>query len=1015
MKNYKNKEAGLEFINPPAKFRSYPFWAWNGRLDISRLEEQILCFKKMGFGGFFIHSRPGLETEYFSPDFFSAISFSIKKAKELGMYACIYDEDRWPSGFAGGKVTQIPKYRQRFLILACEDDGIPQFFERETAISEGKPYLIGCYDIKLSEDGYLEDYKIIAPDQKAEFEKYYAYSVTEMPSGRYNLQTYVDVFQREAIKYFTDITHNEYYSRFKDEYGKTIPMMFSDEPRHEPVTFTENKAVLYWSHIFEKSFLNDYGYELALYIPEIVWDKRTHCSKVRYDFYNNASECFKKAFFEQIHNVLSFQGLPYCGHLMLEDELEGQLRWGGDLMRLYPYFDIPGVDMLFDNVELMNIKQAQSIVRQYGKRDMLSEMYGVVGWDIDFKIIKMQGDWQTAFGVSVRVPHLSMYTMKGCAKRDYPASFNYQAPMCRDFSVIENHFARLTEAFSESKNLADIAMLHPMDTVMLEYAMTENKTHKILNLEKRVKKILTALLYSNIDCDFISEANLPFQKIEIDNGIRIGEMKYSAVIIPPITTIRRTTLDVLNEFSASGGRIVFTGDCPKYLDGELSDAPKSIYDKALHIESTDEIIKYFEDIRRVKIEVEGEENKFIHRLSEKDGDYWLFIARCERLGKFSAQRTYTIPKIVRIEINGEYGVTIYDTLSGITEKADYKFENGKTVVYRDWFANDSLLLKLTDKMTEKKKIKPSEIQIGEILFENAELKREEPNCAVLDICSISLNGEEYGEKDYILNHNLMLGEHFDIPNIEVQPYIIKNPKQYLIKAEYEFYADGKIPDVRLVTENPEECRIKFNGEYISSVPDGYYVDKDFLTVPLPNILSGKNILEIRLCVSIVKKLEPMFLIGEFDVHLEGFKITLTRPLERKNAFAPLTEVGMPFYGGNVIYKTEFESPECEAEISVPNFAAPYIKTFIDGEEKGIIAFSPFKLKIRLKAGSHILELVAVGNRNNTFGTIHNKNMAKSEYKASWDCWSGSNCTMDYHLQPVGILKNPKIVFLKPDN
>ena len=142
---------------------------------------------------------------------------------------------------------------------------------------------------------------------------------------------------------------------------------------------------------------------------------------------------------------------------------------------------------------------------------------------------------------------------------------------------------------------------------------------------------------------------------------------------------------------------------------------------------------------------------------------------------------------------------------------------------------------------------------------------------------------------------------------------------------------------------------------------------------------------------------------------------MTRPAKIENAFAPLTESGMPFYGGNVIYKTEFESPECEAEISVPNFAAPYIKTFIDGEEKGIIAFSPFKLKIRLKAGSHILELVAVGNRNNTFGTIHNKNMAKSEYKASWDCWSGSNCTMDYHLQPVGILKNPKIVFLKPDN
>ena len=92
-------------------------------------------------------------------------------------------------------------------------------------------------------------------------------------------------------------------------------------------------------------------------------------------------------------------------------------------MRSYRSFDIPGIDVLFDRVELTTAKQAQSIVRQYGKKGMLSELYGVTGWDFDFKCLKMQGDWQAALGVTLRVPHLAMLSMEGRAKREYPASF----------------------------------------------------------------------------------------------------------------------------------------------------------------------------------------------------------------------------------------------------------------------------------------------------------------------------------------------------------------------------------------------------------------------------------------------------------------------------------------------------------------------------------------------------------------------------------------------------------------
>ena len=41
----------------------------------------------------------------------------MNKAKEEKMFAWLYDEDRWPSGAAGGLVTKDPAYHNSNLIL----------------------------------------------------------------------------------------------------------------------------------------------------------------------------------------------------------------------------------------------------------------------------------------------------------------------------------------------------------------------------------------------------------------------------------------------------------------------------------------------------------------------------------------------------------------------------------------------------------------------------------------------------------------------------------------------------------------------------------------------------------------------------------------------------------------------------------------------------------------------------------------------------------------------------------
>ena len=38
-------------------------------------------------------------------------------SRSMNMLAWLYDEDRWPSGFAGGYVTEKEENRQRYLLM----------------------------------------------------------------------------------------------------------------------------------------------------------------------------------------------------------------------------------------------------------------------------------------------------------------------------------------------------------------------------------------------------------------------------------------------------------------------------------------------------------------------------------------------------------------------------------------------------------------------------------------------------------------------------------------------------------------------------------------------------------------------------------------------------------------------------------------------------------------------------------------------------------------------------------
>ena len=69
----------------------------------------------------FVHPRPGLMTPYLSDEWFRLWKVALDEAEKLDMNVWIYDENSYPSGFAGGHVPELmPESRGRGLVFRDE-------------------------------------------------------------------------------------------------------------------------------------------------------------------------------------------------------------------------------------------------------------------------------------------------------------------------------------------------------------------------------------------------------------------------------------------------------------------------------------------------------------------------------------------------------------------------------------------------------------------------------------------------------------------------------------------------------------------------------------------------------------------------------------------------------------------------------------------------------------------------------------------------------------------------------
>ncbi|MDR2646652.1 MAG: hypothetical protein LBB67_00785 [Oscillospiraceae bacterium] len=1064
----KNASPELEaevFQSPTAEYRATPFWCWNGELNQETLNRQIDCMEEMGFGGFHAHVRVGLTTEYLGDAFMAFIRNCVNRAKDKNMLAWLYDEDRWPSGFAGGLVTRDPQHRAKHLLFTSTPYGNGKTENvNDCSIKAWRTQngtLLASYAIWLGENGMLREYRKLEDGEQAPVDAavWYAYLESDHPSDWFNRQTYVDTLSPAAIARFIAVTHERYAETVSSEFGKTVPAIFTDEPqfsRKQTLSnpLSDDDVYLPWTSDLCATYRASYGEELLDRLPELFWElPENKVSLTRYRYHDHVAERFAAAFADQLGNWCGAHHLMLTGHMMEEDTLLSQTSALGDCMRSYRSFQLPGIDMLCDCRNLNTAKQAQSAAHQYGRSGVLSELYGVTNWDFPFRKHKLQGDWQAALGVTVRVPHLYWMSMRGEAKRDYPASIGHQSPWFSDYKSVEDHFARLNTVLTRGAPLVKIGVIHPVESYWLHWGPAAQTAHLRDELDSDFKNMTDWLIFDSLDFDFICESTLPAQFDAAADGFAVGAMRYDVIIVPNCETLRKSTLAALKAFHAKGGKIIFAGRLPRLIDAKPCDDAAELIRQSIVIPMKKaDLLPLLEENRLLKITKTNGQDAGIHATQwrQDGGDLWLFISHV-----FDDERYFsTDAKEYHIALTGTFAVALYDTLTGEIRTLPFRHERGKTLLTWLAHAQDSLLFKLTpcepiafeapvialrangkSRMEEVDCVRPtlrgsaiagafSGQQSAESIWKPIEalptelpVTLTEPNVFLLDQAAYNLDDagwelpEEHLRITDICKEKLHLVNH--LAN-GCQPWVLATMPQestvHTLRLRYEVRSKIALDFVELAVEDLETLQITWNGQAIGISPTGRYVDDSIQTVALGGLSAGTNLLEMTVPFGGITTIENCFILGDFGVEVKGRNAEIIPPV-RSLAFGDWTRQGLPFYGGNVVYHAQINGTGETTALEATHYKQPALAVDVDNTRRGLIAFAPHRLVLGNLDGKHQIDITAFGNRMNTFGALHNINYAETWHGPHAWRSSKENWSYEYRLRPSGIIAAP-IVLVK---
>lgn len=932
------------FAKPPAEYSTAPFFVWNGEVTEAEIDRFLDDCQAQAIDAFFIHPRPGLITPYLSERWFELIRYTIERARQRGMLAWLYDENSYPSGFAGGHVpAEMPESWR---------DG---------------------HGLMLKRLGPSESGDCVALVEQSG-RRYCFERVWYAKSPWYAGFSYVDLIRPGVTEKFMELTMRGYERAVGHEFGRTVPGIFTDEPHINPPA----KGSVRWTPDLFERFAQRWGYDLRTHLPAL-FEPAGDWRRVRHNYYALLLELFIERWSQPWSRYAEQNRLLWTGHYW-EHEWPNPGH-GPDTMAMYAWHQAPGIDMLFNQFRetvdaqcgnVRSVKELASVASQLGRRRALSETYGGAGWELRFEDMKRLGDWEYALGVNLMNQHLSFQTLAGARKYDYPQSFSYHTPWWKHYHLLAGYFRRLSLALASGEQVNRILALEPTTSAWM-YAGAEPDA-RMMEIGRQFQEFITRLEKLQGEYDLGSEDILRRHGRAEKGRLVVGRRSYDLVVLPPgIENLDSSTVKLLTAYLESGGRILAFTPPPSRIDGAAGDQMERL---AARFPSSWQRAASLDEpaVRSLLVPAEFEQaagELFHHRRRLRDGEL-LFFA--------NASLEQPARAVLRLR---HRSASRLDPVSGAITPYPARAAGGGLEVSVDLPPAGSLLLFAG---SQPPAAKPEPPLKERVISPESQLtiRRLAPNAIRLDYCDLKLGSETYPDlyfyraADRVFRYFGFEGNPWSTA-VQFKTAILDRNRfapDSGFEAVFHFEIDAGVDrgGIRAVVERPALWQVSVNGHPVSSRPGEWWLDRAFGVYDIgPHLVEGRNRLALTARpMSVHHELEPVYLLGDFGVapQARGFELAPAATMR----LGSWKQQNLPFYPDAVSYARTFRiAAPGRYKVRLGRWRGTVAEVQVNGARAALIGWQPYEAEITgLEPGENRIEVIVYGSLKNLLGPHHGK-------------------------------------------
>jgi hypothetical protein len=547
----------------PAEYGPEPYYGLNGAVDETVIRRDLDTMKSLGYKAVTVQYGYGASFAYLSPEYFKFFRTFVDEAKKRDMRVWIVDDAGYPSGFAGGKFTELkPEQRMQALVVAEKitasgGEVVTRALKPEAVAvmavntAGGESVAVPVTNGGIAWTAPAGQWTVMVVEHQ--FRTSPTRSDTNPKRVKDGSQSLEDYLDPAATREFLAFTHEQYKKYVGDEFGKTILGFRGDEPDYSI------NGVPWTPRLFDE-FARVKGYDVRPYVGSFLLPKQVAITeaqrRAKADYWDVFSQMFRDGFFKVQGDWCAANGLEYQVHLNHE-EMEMQLvKSEGEFFRDMKYVQVPGIDSIWHQIWTDTVSDfprlASSVSHVYGKPRAFTESFAAYRPEPDVEMARYIVNEQLVRGVNlVETMYFPASTTPGRGASPYMKEAGYPALL--------SYVRRMSYLLSMGRPAATVALYLPSSAMWLgdEAADTAFVATERMLSERQ------------IDFDIVSEDALGGDlKAGVGEFETLSGSRYTTVILPGEAVLSERALERLKGFAKGGGKVLFLGHLPEMISGK---------------------------------------------------------------------------------------------------------------------------------------------------------------------------------------------------------------------------------------------------------------------------------------------------------------------------------------------------------------------------------------------------------------------------------------------------------------